>query len=294
MQEFFSENKIGISLRWIALLILMAFPLTQIISQLNYVIRTEQGVFGTEQASPIEQKTPLGRILHAMDTKNDIPGSRVIFQKEKDKLPPNVTDYLEKFYDFYARYVQQQDLWPADFSIYTHLVTGSHYIRFYMEENAYTSSSLRAIEVIPFTFLKSAYQAHIQKRAPISEAQLIDLCMQYQKTIVDSLDEISGRSATIFCIKIRLEYLNARSRGLLGADKKNQLISIQGEIDRYKEKYPNALGEKGNLNDHIRFLNSYKDAAESIVNEKTWDKVKRRLLRTSSSDPIEKIPGIDM
>jgi len=293
MQEYFSENKIGISLRWIALLILMAFPLTQIVNQLNYVIRTEQGVFRTEQASPIEQKTPLGRILQAMDTKNDIPGSRVIFQKEKDKLPPDVTDYLEKFYDFYARYVQQQAPWPADFSTYTHLVTGSHYIRLYMEKNAYSPSSLRAIEVIPFTFLKSAYLAHIQ-RAPIAEDQLIDLCMQYQKTIVDSLDEISGRGATIFCIKIRLEYLNALSRGLLGADKNKQLKAIQDEIDRYKEKYPNALGDKGNLNDHIRFLNSYKDSAESIVNERTIDTVIRRLFRTSSSDPIEKIPGIDM
>jgi hypothetical protein len=155
MQEFFSENKIGISLRWIALLILMAFPLTQIISQLNYVIRTEQGVFGTEQASPIEQKTPLGRILHAMDTKNDIPGSRVIFQKEKDKLPPNVTDYLEKFYDFYARYVQQQDLWPADFSIYTHLVYGGKclYLIFFAR---YRSNSLYFSEIgLPSPYSKA-------------------------------------------------------------------------------------------------------------------------------------------
>jgi len=80
----------------------------------------------------------------------------------------------------------------------------------------------------------------------------------------------------------------------LGADKNKQLKAIQDEIDRYKEKYPNALGDKGNLNDHIRFLNSYKDSAESIVNERTIDTVIRRLFRTSSSDPIEKIPGIDM
>ncbi len=71
MNGFLLKTK-GIYFRWIVLLILLAIPLTQIITQLHSKIIKESGVFGTKQAKPIEQKTSLGRILNAIDMKKDI------------------------------------------------------------------------------------------------------------------------------------------------------------------------------------------------------------------------------
>jgi hypothetical protein len=291
MQEFLLETKTGQSLRWLALLILLAIPLTQIVSQLYSVIITEGRVFGTEQATPIEQKTPLGKILQALDTQKTLPESRVIFDREKSQLPTNVRDYFDKFFDFYDRYVEVTAP-PVNLSHYEHLITGAAYIRDYMANQKVDSrSAYRAFEVVPFTFIKMAYRAHI-KRAPISSDQLIDLCTQYQKSIVESLDDISGRGATVFCIKIRIEYLQALG-GVFTIDKTDQLKIIQSKISEHKEKYPNALGEKGNLKDHIYFLESYYKSAEVIINEKNIDKGIRIFLG-AKSDPIAKIPGIDI
>lgn len=75
--------------------------------------------------------------------------------------------------------------------------------------------------------------------------------------------------------------------------KKDQLKQIQSQIEAYKEKFPNSLGEKGNLKAHIFFLDSYKISAESIINEDIWDEGLRKLIG-SKSDPVAKIPGIDI
>ena len=292
MQEFLLETNIGRSLRWVALLILLAIPLTQIVSQLHSEITKERGVFGIEQATPIEQKTPLGRILQAIDTKNDISESRAIFGKEKNQLPPDVTAYLDKFYNFYDQYSNNFSV-LADISPYSHLITGAGYIRDYMEaQNAASRSYYRAFEVVPFTFMKMAYRADVITNGLIYRGQLLDLCDQYQKTIVVPLDNISGHGATVFCIMIRLQYQQALGI-LLRRDKTEQLKQIGNQIDDYKAKYPNSLGKNGNLKTHIRFLDSYKESADSITKKDGFLDRAERYFLGSGSDPIAKIPGID-
>jgi len=242
MQEFLLETKTGRSVRWLALLVLLAVPLTPIVSQLYSEITRERGVFGSEAATPIEQKTPLGRILQALDTKKDIHASRAIFEQEKNQLPQDVQDYLNKFYDFYDYYSSGKFDSLVNLSPYEHLITGAVYIIKDMDDkNTDSRSYYRAFEVIPFTFMKMVYKAHVMG-GPTRE-QVLDLCNQYQKSIVEPQDNISGRGATIFCIIIRLEYLHAMG-DKFKRDKKGSIKTNPVTNRSLQRKIPQLTGRK--------------------------------------------------
>ncbi len=298
MKEFLLETTKGKVLRWILLLILLVFPLTQIASHLYSDVTREKGVLGTEQALPVEQKTPLGRILHAIDTRKDIPASRAIFEQEKNQLTQDVRDYLNKFFQYCDDYSSINSISSVRSSLspYEHLITGAVYITKDMDDNN-SASSYRAFEIIPFTFMKMAYKGLLSKRHKPEE--VIDLCSQYQKSLVEPFDNISSRGASVFCVLVQLKYREALGatesvfKGILNPVKADQLKQLQTLIDDYKEKYPNSLGSKGNLKIHTDFLESYKKSAESIINEGIMDKVKR-IIFGSKSDPQEKIPGFDI
>jgi len=279
--------------KWLILLSLLAFPTYKIIDYLATELPKEKDILVSSRETPIGTKTPLGKILNAIDTKQDVTGARTIYEQEKSKFPNEVVKpYLEKFFLLHDKFVQHK-ITLDDFEDAKYFIKESINIKNEMKREGMTEKDLfRAQEVIPITVIKFLYNA---KPDDIPERQqkkasdtLLDIANQYLNSIVGPRESLSVPGAIAICIYTKITFTEAKG-GFLKANKESELMSIIRRIDSFKQVYNTMIGgEEAAFKVYVDFLDIYKGASEATLKEGFWDRW------WNDNIPNKEIPGISI
>lgn len=279
--------------KWLILLSLLAFPTYKIIDYLSTTLPMEKEGLNSSRETPIGTKTPLGKILNAIDTKQDVTGARAIYEQEKSKFPNEVVKpYLEKFFLLHSKFVQHK-ITLDDFEDAKYFIKESINIKNEMKREGMTEKDIfRAQEVIPITAIKFLYNA---RPVDIPEVQqkkandkLLDVAAQYLNSIVGPREYLSVPGAIAICIYAKITFTEAKG-GFLKANKESELTSLIKRIDFFKETYKTMIGgEKTALKDYVDFLDIYREASEAALKEGFWDRW------WNDNIPNKEIPGVSI
>ena len=285
------RDKIRISLPWLVVIALFAYPMAEIVKFISKTLKEDPVPHEATQESPISTKTPIGRILHAIDTEGEIAKAKTIFRTEHSALPEKIQTYLDRFFMLYDKFYAYQ-ISLDDYIDARYFITASPYLKDYLEEQKYNQIDIyRAQEIIPSTVLRMLYNsldvAIAKKYRDKAKADLLDLTDQYLKSIVEPTEHLSEPGAMAICIYVKISF-DMATGGFLKDNKEEQFNNLLKRITYVREKYSTYLNEnKGTYKQYMDFLNTYYGQIEKKKNEGPWARW------WGENNPIIPIPHID-
>ncbi len=285
------RDKVGISLAWLVVIALFAYPMAEIVKFISKTLKEGPVPPVATRESPISTKTPIGRILHAIDTEGEIAKAKTIFRTEHSALPEKIQTYLDRFFMLYDKFYAYQ-ISLDDYIDARYFITASPYLKDYLEEQKYNQIDIyRAQEIIPSTVLRMLYNSLdvdiAKKYRDKAKADLLDLADQYLKSIVEPREHLSEPGAMAICIYVKISF-DMATGGFLKDNKEEQFNNLLKRITYVREKYSAMVGEKKSMyQSYTEFLNMYYEKIEKKKNEELWDRW------WGKNIPTKQIPHID-